>query len=586
MSLNVSVKGFKWEVSHAASDKIQHLINKFDLHEIIARILVSKDISEEIIEDFLNPTLKKIMPDPFHLLDMDKAVELIYQAIVNNKKIVIFGDYDVDGATSSALLKRFFSLLNIEVDIYIPDRINEGYGPTIEAFKLLKERNTNLIITVDCGTASFEAIEYAIEQGLEIIVIDHHLSGDLLPPAHAIINPNRKDEASRYGYLAAVGVAFLTAVAIFSFLRKNGFFANREEPSLINLLDIVAIGTICDVVPLEELNRAFVVQGLKILNRRQNPGIEAIAKLLNIEGALTTYHLGYVIGPRINAGGRVGKSYLGAHLLSSDDSEYVLDIANQLEQYNVERKAIEQMVYEQALLQAREHNTQDCLIMVAGENWHPGVIGIVAGRLKELFNKPVAVLSFVKDLWKASCRSISGVDFGSAVVEAKEKGILINGGGHKMAAGFSVSTDKISELRAFLNASFEAQLSLHVNKNIQFFNSFISVVGITLDLAKQVERMGPFGYANPEPRFLLKNICVAKVNLFGSNHITCFVRDAMIPDHFLKINAFRALDTDIGKMLLENKRAMSIVGYLRINRWKNKEFVEFILEDIIPILDH
>lgn len=583
MSFSISVKGFSWEVNQASSDKVQHIMSKFNLNEILARLLVIKEIDVDLIEDFLNPTLKRIMPDPFHLLDMEKATEIIYETVIQNKKIVIFGDYDVDGATSSALLKRFFNMLKVEVDIYIPDRIGEGYGPSIEAFKTLKENGADLIITVDCGTASFEALDYGVKQGLKIIVIDHHLSGDLLPNAHAIVNPNRKDETSKYGYLAAVGVAFLTAVAIVSFFRKKDFFINRPEPSLISLLDIVAIGTVCDVVPLEDLNRAFVVQGLKVLNKRLNPGVEAIVKLLNLEGNLTTYHLGHVIGPRINAGGRVGKSFLGAHLLSSDDEEYVWQIANKLELYNSERKAIEQIVYDQALLQAKDCQ-KDTFIMLRSENWHPGVVGIVAGRLKEIFNKPVAVLSLVKGVWKASCRSVTGIDFGSAVVRAKENDILINGGGHKMAAGFSVEDSKLAEIKAFLEDDFKKQLALQENKNTRFFDSFISTTGVTIDLAKQVEKMGPFGSSNPEPRFLLKNITIYKKNIFGSNHITCFVRDSIITDHMVKVNAFRALDSELGKTLLENSNSpINLVGYLRVNRWRNRESVEFILEDVIPI---
>ncbi|MEK6733995.1 MAG: DHH family phosphoesterase, partial [Pseudomonadota bacterium] len=364
--MNISIKGFNWEPVSAETNDINQIINKFGISEILARLLSTRDIGIERIDNFLNPTLRQNLPDPFHILDMEKAADIISDAIINNEKIVIFGDYDVDGATSSALLKRFFTMLKIEAEIYIPDRIEEGYGPNINAFASLKQNGANLIITVDCGTSSFEAINYGIESDLKIIIIDHHLSGDILPSAHAIVNPNRKDETTIYKSLAAVGVAFLAAIATTTKLRQKAFFQDKPEPELIKLLDIVAIGTICDVVPLDELNRTFVYQGLKILNKKENNAVKAFCNLLNIENCLTVYHLGYVIGPRINAGGRVGESSLGARLLSTEDLDEAIEIAKKLDHYNEERKAIEFIVYEQALEQARNQHNEDSLILVGG----------------------------------------------------------------------------------------------------------------------------------------------------------------------------------------------------------------------------
>lgn len=543
-----------------------------------------RDIEAANAPKFLKPTLRDALPDPFHLLDMEKAADIISSSIIAKEKIVIFGDYDVDGATSSALLKRFFALLGIDAQIYIPDRIGEGYGPTVQAFQTLKNQGAEVIITVDCGTAAFEAIDYGVNNGLKVIVIDHHLSGEELPKCHALVNPNRFDETSNYKYLAAVGVAFLLSVAVNSLLRKKGFFADREEIQLLSLLDIVAIGTICDVVPLLDLNRAFVVQGLKILNQRKNPGVVAFCQLLNLDSELTVYHLGYVIGPRINAGGRVGKSDLGARLLSTDDADEAIEIAKALELYNQERRAIEYNVYEQALSMAKGQSPDDALILIGGENWHPGVVGIVAGRLKEMFNKPVAVLSFLDGKGKASCRSIHGIDFGTAIVKAKENGLVLSGGGHKMAAGFTVDLAKLAELKSFLHVNFTQELSSIANRDCRYFDAYLSTSAVTLDFAKEIEQISPFGAANPEPRFLLKDVYITRSDIFALSHISCFICCATSRNlnKLLKANAFRAVDTELGKALLElNGKTCNLVGYIRINRWKGRENAEFIIEDLV-----
>ncbi len=590
MSSNLTLKsanGYTWLLNEVEHNDVNLLIQKLNINEIIARILAERNISPDNAESFLTPTLRTALPDPFHLLDMEKAAEIIANSIINNLKIVIFGDYDVDGATSSALLKKFFSSLGIDVDIYIPDRIEEGYGPTIEAFSYLKTLGTDLIITVDCGTAAFEAIEFAVNNGLKIVVVDHHLSGETLPLADALVNPNRSDETSTYGYLAAVGVAFLMAIAVITTLRKKDYFLNRDEPSLLKLLDIVAIGTICDVVPLEPLNRAFVTQGLKILNKRQNPGIIAFCQLLNLNNdLLTSYHLGYVIGPRINAGGRVGESSLGARLLSTDNQAEALEIAHKLEIYNAERKAIEFSVYEQALEQAKQLSPDDALIMVAGENWHPGVIGIVAGRLKELFNKPVAVLSLDEEHGKSSCRSVCGVDFGSAIVEAKQEGIVVGGGGHKMAAGFTILKQNIPALKSFLHNRFTKELAALDNRQQRYFSAYLSVSAINLALAKQIEQISPFGSGNLEPRFALKNVYIAKSNIFAANHISCFIGCTTSRNltSLIKANAFRAIGTKLEDILLNvnnNYTSLDLIGYIRINRWNGREVAEFVIDDVI-----
>jgi single-stranded-DNA-specific exonuclease len=579
-----SVNGFLWNIHNTDEALVELLRKKLDISEIIARLLVVKGVSLEEASGFLKPTLRESMPDPFHLLDMEKATDIICASVIAKEKIVIFGDYDVDGATSSALLKRFFTLLGVETEVYIPDRIGEGYGPTIESFTLLKERGTDLIITVDCGTSSFDAIEYGVNNGIKIIVIDHHLSGEVLPPAHAIVNPSRFDETSEYTYLAAVGVAFLLSVAITSVLRKNNYFLNIKEPDLIKLLDIVAIGTICDVVPLKSLNRAFVIQGLKILNKRQNPGVLAFCKLLNLDNELGTYHLGYVIGPRINAGGRVGESFLGSKLLSTDNEEEAFEVVQKLDQYNQERRAIESNVYDQALEQANKLSPDDSFILVSGEKWHPGVVGIVAGRLKEKLNKSVAVISLEGDKAKASCRAINGNDFGTAIVKAKEEGLLLSGGGHKMAAGFTALAKDLPAIKSFLHNRFSKELALITNKGSRYFDAYLTTQSINIEFAKQLEKLGPFGPSNHEPRFVLKNVYVARFNIFGVNHVSCFISCAESKSlvNLLKANAFRAADSRLGEILVENKRKIiDLVGCIRINRWKGRETSEFIIDDAI-----
>ncbi len=583
--MKISVKDFSWHIHEADESEVSLLIQKHQISEIIARLLVNRSIPLERVKTYLNPTIRDTLPDPFHLKDMDKAVAVITKAILAKEKIVIFGDYDVDGATSSALLKRFFNMLNVEVEVYIPDRIGEGYGPTKDAFNKLKNQGFSLIITVDCGTSSFEALEFAKENNLKVVVIDHHLSSENLPPAEAIVNPNRRDETSKYGYLAAVGVAFLTSVALISKLRSEGYFIDKKEPYLLNLLDIVAIGTVCDVVPLEDLNRSFVVQGLKILNKQQNTGIRAFCKLLGIEHELTSYHLGYVIGPRINACGRVGESWIGSKILSTEDEIEASELAKRLEVYNAERRAIEYTVFEQALIQAKEQAKNNFFILVACENWHQGVVGIVAGRLKEIFNKPIAVVSILNDMGKASCRSIPGIDFGSAVVAAKEAGLLTSGGGHKMAAGFTLEMSKLEKVHHFLNERFLDELSKISDKNKRYFDAYVSVEGVHLKLAKEIEKIGPFGPSNPEPKFMLKKVYIVKHNIFGENHISCFVACANDKNNskLLKLDAFRSLETQIGKIILSHTGPLDVIGHIRINRWKGNEITNFVIEDIIAL---
>ncbi|MDB2415148.1 single-stranded-DNA-specific exonuclease RecJ, partial [Rickettsiales bacterium] len=463
------------------------LSQKFDFPEIVARILASRNVDIDVVEEYIEPTLKSLLPDPFHLLDMRKAAERTVYAIENNESIAVFGDYDVDGATSSALLARYFRSLGIEPNIYIPDRIKEGYGPNTQALLHLHKCGVNLCITVDCGTMSFEPLAKAKEAGLDIIVLDHHISEEILPDALAVVNPNRLDETSEHGYMAAVGVAFIFAIAVNSLLRERGYFKDRKEPALMKLLDIVALGTVCDVVPLKGVNRAFVKQGLKVMQQRQNIGLKALADCAGVDSSLSTYHLGFVLGPRINAGGRVGQAGLGTRLLTTEDVDEAYKISQQLDIYNSERKTIEQLVLDEAFEQVENADKEAALIFVKNRNWHPGVIGIVAGRIKEKYNRPVAVIAIDENgIGKASARSVSGVDFGVAVVAAYQSGLLIAGGGHAMAAGFSVEESKIDELYKFISKRFEKDLDNYKDKVIKL-GAAISLSAINIDLIKNIQ---------------------------------------------------------------------------------------------------
>jgi len=579
-----SVKGLNWQINQYDPRQILAFGQKLDLPEVIARILLKRGITIEHTPDYLAPTLKKLLPDPMHLLDMNKAALRLANAVKKQEQVVIFGDYDVDGATSSALLKRFFASVGLSVGVYIPDRIKEGYGPNGEAFRNLKKQGTQIIITVDCGTAAFDALETAAEIGLEVIVIDHHLGSEILPKAVAIVNPNRLDETSPYKYLAAVGVSFLLAVAVNSTLREQGFYQLGKEPSLLNLLDLVALGTVCDIVPLEGLNRAFVVQGLKILAKRNNLGLAVLADVVRLSEVPGTYHLGFVLGPRINAGGRVGESDLGSRLMTTEDCDDAQIIAKQLDHYNAERKAIETLVLDEAMLAAEQLSADSSVIFVAGSNWHPGVIGIVASRLKEKFNKPTAIVSLLENgIGKASCRSVKGVDFGSSIFAAKALGLVIEGGGHAMAAGFSVAHDKVAELHQFLDDKFKQDLSKLSNQKHHYFDGYLSCNGINLELANLIERVGPFGANAPEPRFMLNDCLLFKVDIIAGAHISCILgHKSGLGSKSIKATAFRAIDTSIGKILLSSKgRELNIIGYLRINRWNGTEKAEFIIEDVL-----
>jgi single-stranded-DNA-specific exonuclease len=578
-----SVSGTQWQLRTEDERTILTLVQQCNIPEILARIMVGRGIGLESAEDFLNPTLRNLLPDPFHLRDMQQAADRICDAIAANQKIVIFGDYDVDGATSSALLKNFFAMLGTSVGIYIPDRITEGYGPNSEALTALRAQGTDLVITVDCGTLSFEPLETAAACGLDVIVIDHHLGGASLPPAVAIVNPNRLDETSEYRHLAAVGVAFLLAVAVTKVLRARGWFTERKEPDLLSLLDLVALGTVCDVVPLKNINRAFVKQGLKVLASRKNIGLTALSDCAGLDEMPNCYHLGFVLGPRINAGGRVGQADLGAKLLSGQDYDTAKTIAERLNIFNQERKALETLVLEEALLKAEALDSNLPLIMVSGEGWHPGVIGIVASRLKDRFNKPTAVIALDNGIGKASARSVTGIDFGSAVVTARAMELLLAGGGHAMAAGFTLEEDKIAPLYEFLSQRFSADMEALKHSQHYKFDGYLSIPAVSPSLMQILEQAGPFGTGNPSPRFVLDSCRLVKIDILAEKHIRCILGSAASGKMggSLKAMLFNGVGTPLGDALLSaHGKTLHVAGSIRINTWQGNETAEFMIDDV------
>lgn len=576
LNVNSSALGREWIQRHFDERDALAIGQRNNLDSIVAQLISARGIKCEDADTFLSPTLKDLLPNPSDFKDMDVCVDRIINAIQGKEKITIYGDYDVDGATSTSLFLRFFRMVCVEVGFYIPDRKIEGYGPNIEAFRKLKAEGVDLIITVDCGTVSYAQIQYAKEIGLDVIVVDHHAGEPELPNCVGVINPNRFDEDSPYTYLAAVGVSFLVCIAINRQLRSLDFFTTKAEPNLISLLDVVALGTVCDVVPLVGLNRAFVAQGLKILQSRQNTGIRMLVDSCGIDKKINTYHLGYVIGPRINAGGRVGTSTLGTQLLSSDNLEVVAPIVEQLNAFNEERKIIQDEVLQAALAQVDE---AEPIIIVHGDGWHQGVIGIVAGRLKETFNRPTFVISFLGEEGKASGRSIPGFDMGQVIHHACQKSVLVQGGGHPMAGGFSVMKHKLEDLKLLMKELFYKKLNdAHLKPQLEL-DGVLTLQSASLNLIESIEQVGPFGSGNPAPKFAFKDVQISYSKIVGEKHVKCSLLNPHSQES-VDAMAFNAMDTDLGPFLLKNtKTAINLAGSIKINSWGGKERVSITIDD-------
>ena len=575
-----SVLGKNWISKRYNEDQVNFLKENFDLSEIVSKLIAIRNINIEEVKLFLNPKIKNFLPNPFILKDMEKAADRTVKAIKNNEKIGIFGDYDVDGATSTAILGNYFNQIDRKTEIYIPDRKSEGYGPNQQGFEKLISNGSKLIFTVDCGTLSFDTINFSQSKNTDVLVLDHHQSDLKLPNAFSIVNPNRFDDKSNLNYLCAAGVCFMFLVALNKKLREIDWFKknNIDEPNLMNYLDLVSLGTVCDVVPLIGLNRAIVTQGLEVLKNKLNLGLKTLKNVCGIESNITTYHLGYVIGPRINAGGRVGKCSHGANLLLSKDSKETFKIATELESFNEERRLIESNMLKK-IKNTISINSDDPVIVLSGHNWHEGIIGIIASRLKEKYNKPTVIISVEKGLGRASARSVSGFDIGTVIISAVQNKILKKGGGHKMAGGFTIDENKIEEFKDFLKKKF-LKIEKNLNKkNILLFDAKISPSALNESFFSEINSLSPFGSANPEPKFVVENLELLKSSVVADKHIRSLLS---APDgSAVKSIAFNAIKTDLETYLLsKNRKKFNILGKLSLNEWKGQKKVEFIIDDI------
>ena len=575
-----SVSGKNWIYKKFDYSDIKKFSEKYSLNEMVARLLSIRKKNIENIELFLNPTIKNLLPNPLHLKDMNKAIDRTYLNIENNESFGIFGDYDVDGASSTALLARYFSAIKQKFHIYIPDRKKEGYGPSVNGFNYLIKLGVKIIFTVDCGTSSYNTIKLANQKKIDVIVLDHHQSDIKLPDAHAIVNPNRYDDTSNLNYLCAAGVCFMFLVALNKKLRDMGWFIKNkiDEPNILNFLDLVSLGTVCDVVPLVGLNRAIVKQGLKVLKKRTNLGLKTLYDMCSIESQPTTYDLGFALGPRINAGGRVGNSSHGAELLISNDPQRTYQIALDLDKFNKERKSIEFILTEKIINEVKKFHNQPVLV-IAGNSWHEGIIGIVASKIKEKYNKPAILISINENICKGSARSILGFDIGSQIIKAVQLGILIKGGGHKMAGGFTLKKEKINIFRDYLINNFEKLQINSLDAINLYLDSKIAPSAINEEFYDLINSLAPFGSGNNEPKFVIENLKIISSKIIGENHIRSVLsgKDGTV----FKSLAWNAKNSPLESFLdANNKKRFDIAGKIKLNEWRGKKSIEFIIEDI------
>lgn len=579
--IDASFSGRRWSLRSADNETVRNLASDTGISETLARLLAARGVSANEIPDLIDPTLKRLLPEPRRLKDMDKAVARTCDALERGEKIAIFGDYDVDGSSSSALLGDFFASIGARPRLYIPDRLTEGYGPSARALLQLQSEGAKLVITVDCGAAATSALESARASQLDVIVLDHH-AVEAPSPAFAHVNPNQAGDESGLGYVCAAGIAFLFLVALNRALRESGWYAARglSEPDLRNGLDLVGLATICDVVPLIGINRAFVRAGLARMTANARPGLAALAGVAGAAAPFTPYHLGFVFGPRINAGGRVGRCSLGAELLTAGSRAEADPLAGALDIHNRERQAIEAVILDEAMATAARENDGPFLL-VSGEGWHPGVVGIVASRLKERFGKPALVAGFEGGLGRGSARSVAGVDIGAAVRAAREAGLLEAGGGHVMAAGFSLSAGQIEGFRAFLERWFAGQDAAGASTEL-LLDVAVAASGASLSLVEELARIGPFGAGNPEPICAVLDATVGFADVVGRNHVR--VRLAGADGSRLDAIAFRSADTPLGVALLKARgRRIHAAGFLRADNWNGKTRVQLQIEDAAPM---
>ena len=578
---NISLGEKIWRLNEVDEGACSLISETYHLPLYLAQILYSRGVGFEEVENFLNPKLQNLMPEPYVLKDMQKAVERVVKAIISGEKIAIIGDYDVDGATSTSILKKFFSACGIETIIHIPSR-EEGYGPSDVAFAEFETAGAKLVITIDCGTTAFDVLNRASENGFEIIVIDHHEAEVILPKVFALINPKRLDEENPHKhlqYMSAVGVGFMFLVALNRELRAKGFYEKKQAPDLLKMLDLVALGTVCDVVPLRGLNRAYVKQGLKVLARLENIGLKNLMAAAGVNSAPTSYTLGFMLGPRINACGRVGNADLENVLLCSEDELQAKSLAEKFNQFNNERKDIENYVLLQAIEQLENQPQEYPIAFAYGKKWHQGVIGIVAGKLRERYNIPAFVMSIEEDEVKGSARSIDGLDLGALIINAKEKGLITGGGGHLMAAGFSLTEDKIPAFKKFVGEYVTEKLGKEKTIAVLPIDCALSLSAVNYDLCEKIDLLEPYGAGNPEPIFMFKNVGIAKPQIIGSGHVKCFLTSGSGAS--VKAICFNSVDSQIGKVLLNHKgEIFDVAGYIKADNWMGRKDVQIIINDL------
>ena len=579
LNIPTSITGQSWKWRGGAADARDP---DFAPDDLITQLLLARGVARDDLDRHRNPTIRGFMPDPSVFRDMDSAAERLCDAIQSGETVTIYGDYDVDGATSAALLIRLLRDLGLPAGYYIPDRLLEGYGPSGDALVRLGAAGNSLVVTVDCGAMAYDALAEAKAAGIEVIVVDHHKCAIELPQAFALVNPNRldeSDEGASHGHLAAVGVAFLLGAAIIRALRGRGYFTDRPEPNLMSLLDIVALGTVADVAQLRGLNRAFVAQGLKVMAGRRNVGLNALAAAARLNRAPVCSDLGFALGPRINAGGRVGKSDLGVRLLTTEDPDEARVIAQELDQLNEERRMIEASVQEEAeALLGAQHNR--AVALVAGQGWHPGVIGIVAGRLKEKSGKPAIVIAVDQDgTGKGSGRSITGVDLGAAIISAREAGLLVAGGGHAMAAGLTVAADKIEALGEWLDERLAGDVARASAEKALLVDAVLTPRGRQPAFIEAIEAAGPYGTGWPGPRVVTGPVRVIKCDIVGKDHVRAIV--AGDDGASFKAMAFRQGESQLGQQLLHGERGRKywLAGRAKIDDWGATPKAELHIDD-------
>ena len=586
LGVEKSASGRSWRdrLDERGTARALTIAQRLGLPELLARVLAGRGVEADTAEAFLDPTIKRMLPDPHTLTEMQAASARIAHAIEQGESVAIFGDYDVDGATASALLASYLRRCGLDPVIHIPDRIFEGYGPNVDAIRSFAERGVKLLITVDCGTTSMEPLTEASRLSLDTVVIDHHQADEQLPPAVAIVNPNRADDLSGLGHLAAVGLVFVTLVALSRELRQRNFWsAVRAEPDLLSMLHLVALGTVADVVPLKGLNRAFVAKGLIALRRRDSVGLTALMDAARLSGPPEAWHLGFMLGPRINAGGRIGNAALGTRLLLEEDPIEAGRIAGELDRLNSERRQIEAVAAEQAEAEAMAAlglEEKGAVVVTAAAGWHPGVVGLVASRLKERYGRPAFAIALEPGgIGTGSGRSLAGVDLGRAVRQAVAEKLLLKGGGHAMAAGVTLPKGGLAAFRAFLEATLAPSVEAARRETALLIDGAVSAGGFNLSLCEMLARAGPFGAGNPEPMLALPAHTLAYVDPVGENHLRVRFRSG--DGKFVNAIAFRAAGTPLGKALIDNRnRAMHAAGQISVDRWQGEERVQMRLADV------